>query len=134
MGCTRKLAAQYGGIAQDTFNRWIRRGLREEDGKFRDFVNAINEAETKACLGALATILECAEDGNWKAAAWLLDRRYPDSYSRKASLALSKGDAGGGVKVAMEQLFELAQETLSDEEQGQLESILSKLEPPETDG
>lgn len=74
MGATYELASQFGGIHYDTFNEWMK-------GK-PDFSEAVKAAEGRAVVGWLAKIEKAASDGNWQAAAWKLERRYPENYGR----------------------------------------------------
>lgn len=74
MGATYELAAGYGGISYDTFNDW-----RQSKSQFSDLVK---EAEGKAAVGWLKKIESAADDGAWQAAAWKLERRYPQDYGR----------------------------------------------------
>lgn len=78
-GLSYKLAAQRAGVGFDAFNRW-----RKSNRAFRDQVE-VAEAE-----GAYANIerIDTAAQGDWKAAAWLLERRHPEAYSRKERLEL----------------------------------------------
>lgn len=73
-GATYELAAAYGGITYDTFNEW-----RKAKAEFSD---AIKSAEGRASLKWLAIIDRAAQDGTWQAAAWKLERRYPQMYGR----------------------------------------------------
>jgi transposase len=83
LGATYEMAAQYGGIAYNTFNEWIKKGEAQRAGVYREFYEAIKEAEGKAVVGWLAKIEKAANDGNWQAAAWKLERRYPQDYGRQ---------------------------------------------------
>lgn len=83
MGATYELAAQYGGVSYDTFNEWMKRGAGATEGEFSEFFEAIKSAEGKAVVGWLAKIEKAATGGNWQAAAWKLERRYPRDYGRQ---------------------------------------------------
>lgn len=74
IGATYDLAAKYGGVAYETFRRW-----RENN---RAFCAAIEEAEGRGAIGWLAKIERAANEGSWQAAAWKLERRYPEDYGR----------------------------------------------------
>jgi|SRR5690242_16069556 len=74
MGATYELAAGYAGINYDTFNEW--RKAKSE------FSEAINNAEGIGAMIWLAKIERAASDGNWQAAAWKLERRYPHMYGK----------------------------------------------------
>lgn len=74
IGATYELAAKYGGVAYETFRRW-------RDGN-RAFCAAVEDAEGRAAVGWLAKIEKAANEGAWQAAAWKLERRYPQEYGR----------------------------------------------------
>jgi transposase len=84
VGATYTHACNYAGIDLDTFARWRK--------KYADFAEAIKEAEGKAVIGWLAKIEKAASDGNWTAAAWKLERRYPEDYGRKEKLEHANPD------------------------------------------
>ncbi len=75
MGATYELACNYAGISADTFQRW-----RASDAAF---AAQIKEAEGAAAVGWLAKIEKAANDNVWQAAAWKLERRYPEQYGRQ---------------------------------------------------
>jgi transposase len=83
LGATWDLAAKYTGISHDTLERWRKRGAREKSGVFREVLDRIHAAEGRAVVGWLAKIEMAAGEGDWRAAAWKLERRYPDQYSRQ---------------------------------------------------
>jgi hypothetical protein len=75
LGATYDLAARYAGMSDSTFERW-----RESDP---DFAEQVRDAEGAAVVGWLAKIEKAANDGEWTAAAWKLERRYPHEYGRR---------------------------------------------------
>lgn len=87
MGATYELACAYAGISFDTFNDWRKEKV--------EFLEAIKEAEGRAVVGWLAKIEKAANDGNWQAAAWKLERRYPRDYGR----TVQEQEHSGGLTV-----------------------------------
>lgn len=81
LGATHRVACQYAGIAPDTLYEWLDRGARGEK-LFIEFAERINLANGRAAVGWLAKIEKAANDGTWQAAAWKLERRYPQEYGR----------------------------------------------------
>lgn len=75
LGATRRAACQYAGINPATFTRWYDR--------WADFAALVEKAEGDATVGWLAKIEAAANDGQWQAAAWKLERRYPNEYGRR---------------------------------------------------
>lgn len=80
-GMTYALAAEACGIHSDTFRQWMRKGEAGEE-PYVALVVALQRAEA---LGAHALLqkVQAASDMDWKAAAWLLERRHPESYARQ---------------------------------------------------
>lgn len=79
-GATYQLACHYAGISEDTFARWRER--------YADFADAVKAAEGMAAVKWLALIDQAARGtddkaGQWQAAAWKLERRYPHDYGRQ---------------------------------------------------
>jgi len=93
MGATYELACGYAGIGFDTFNQW--RKTKPE------FFEMLKEAEGAAAVGWLAKIEKAANDGEWQAAAWKLERRYPDDYGRRVNdnRNTHSGPEGGPIRV-----------------------------------
>ena len=74
LGATYEDAANYGGISYETFRVWM-----ETKPAFSE---AVKKAEGEAVLVWLAKIENEASDDNWQAAAWKLERRYPQRYGK----------------------------------------------------
>lgn len=81
VGATYELAAQYGRVTYNTFNEWMKRGEAARSGRFFEFYEAVKSAEGEAAIKWLAVIDKAAAD-SWQAAAWKLERRYPNDYGR----------------------------------------------------
>ena len=88
MGATRTLACHYAGIDLDTLVAWERR--------YADFAAQVKEAEGRAVVGWLAKIEKAANDGSWQAAAWKLERRYPEDYGRTVAEQRHANQDGSG--------------------------------------
>lgn len=101
LGATYNLACQYAGISEDTFARWR--------DKYTDFADAIKEAEGAGAIGWLAKIERAANEGTWQAAAWKLERRYPDLYGRQVIDQRHSGKIDVG-KLSDDELRTIAEE------------------------
>lgn len=80
LGATHELAAKAGGIHRRTFYQWLayaREGRRD----YQAFADAVDEAEAWSAEQALACIVKAAQNNQWQAGAWLLERRW--GYVRK---------------------------------------------------
>jgi transposase len=82
VGTTREHACQFAGIDHSSLYNWIKKG---EAGRspYVEFVEALKNAEGQAVVGWMALIDSAARSGNWQAAAWKLERRYPKDYGRQ---------------------------------------------------
>lgn len=110
LGATYELAARYGGIHYDTLNEW-----RKDDPEFSE---AIEKAEGDAATSWLERIETAANEGNWQAAAWKLERRYPESYGRReVTKHEHSGPNGGAIQFSFGAVIaELASGSAADRE------------------
>ena len=86
VGNYRKQAALYAGIDDGTLRRWMKRGRAEPEGPYADFRAAVLEAESKAQIMAMGCVTKAIREGDWKAAAWMLERRLPEHYAPRSRL------------------------------------------------
>lgn len=85
-GATYELASAYAGISYSTFRNWMRKGEEQDEqengDEFLDFYRAVKNAEGVAAMLWLDKIDKAADGGYWQAAAWKLERRYPQQYGK----------------------------------------------------
>ena len=86
-GATIKMACKIAGISRQTFYNWMR--------KHRDFELKVNQAIVESEMMALNLILSHAER-DWKAAAWFLERRFPDEWGKTTRI---ETETEGGSKI-----------------------------------
>jgi transposase len=98
MGATYEIAANYAGVSYMTFRDWMKRGEAGEDD-YVEFFETIKASEGRAAVGWLAKIEAAANDGNWQAAAWKLERRYPHQYGKQVQEV--SGIDGGPIKLRL---------------------------------
>jgi transposase len=82
VGAPYEQACQFAGINPDTLYTWLKKG---EEGKspFSEFSEAVKNAEGQASVGWLALIDSAARAGQWQAAAWKLERKFPKVWGRQ---------------------------------------------------
>jgi transposase len=91
-GSTVEVAAQSAGVAKRTFYSWMERGAAAEpkraDAPYAAFRDAVDQAHAESEAMLVTRIAKAAGDGSWAAAAWLLERRWPQRWSKPAAGAV----------------------------------------------
>ena len=79
-----KVACQAVGIGVSTYFEWLKKG---EEGKqpYAEFTEAIKKAESEAHVNYVAIVASHAPT-QWQAAAWWLERRFPELWGRRDRL------------------------------------------------
>jgi hypothetical protein len=106
-GATFETACEANRIAASTGWEWLSRGMgrdpdRPSTPEFAEFAEALTRARAKAEQREVELILKAAED-DWRAAAWMLERRNPARYGRnpvqRVEVALEHGTKPRGVNL-----------------------------------
>lgn len=83
-GMPKRLAVA-GVLDESTFYDYINKGeadmAKGKDTVYSEFAKQVKEAE-KCFLTRNLKVIEAATADTWTAAAWLLERRFPDEYGR----------------------------------------------------
>jgi hypothetical protein len=84
-GNHRATSARAAGVSRSSFHRWVSRGAIDKsagtDSIYRDFRDAIKKAEARFEVEAVRCVLDASET-KWTAAMTLLERRWPQRWSR----------------------------------------------------
>lgn len=67
------------GIGESTFYRWVN---TPSNPKERELGEALKKCEADYKNALQGIIAKAAQERDWKAAAWLLERKYPDEFAR----------------------------------------------------
>jgi hypothetical protein len=98
MGATYELATDFAGIGYSTFFDWMKKGNDDsgapEDDPHRVLYLAVKRAQGEAALRWLTKIEDAANE-TWQAAAWKLERRYPQEYGRR----VVDSNLGGSIRI-----------------------------------
>lgn len=87
VGCSRATAAKYVGSSAETIRRTAKRDP--------EFAEQVRRAETGHELRYLQLIQGAAKDAKyWRAAAWALERKYPERYAPRKPQAVTKDEMG----------------------------------------
>jgi hypothetical protein len=81
LGNYTSVAVEAASVARSTFYAWMRRGRTGEE-PYASFRNAVRAAEAVAEASAIQVIRGAAQK-QWQAAAWFLERKFPDRWGRK---------------------------------------------------
>lgn len=82
-GNTRKDSAEYAGVSEATFGRWIK--------EYPEFEEDVQKAEADAVVRNVAIIQQAASK-TWQAAAWWLERRRKNEWSAKTEVGNADGE------------------------------------------
>ena len=75
------MAADYAGISRTTLWGWLRKGEDSKNKSYCTFLNDVKSAEIEGAMVHLGTIT-AASSKDWKASAWMLERRHGYSKDR----------------------------------------------------
>ena len=102
LGAFRETAADLAGISACTLRSWLSRGRAEleriETGKkpraaeepFLDLAMRAMQSEAKAEKRLLDVVKTASHDGDWRAAAWHLERRWPERWSQRVNIVIEQ--------------------------------------------
>lgn len=123
-------AAAYAGIVKSTLYDWLKRGEREQqrvaqtpratvrksEEAFVKFSNAVKEALAESEMRDVLVISKAAEEGQWQAAAWRLERKFPDRWGRR-KLDI---EHSGGLELKHDGVAQIEHQLASDPESREL--------------
>lgn len=81
-GVSREVAAACASVGVGTLYNWLRWGREAKEGLYHEFFVAVKKAEAEAEHLAVKTI-RTASRRQWQAAAWWLERKFPDRWGKK---------------------------------------------------
>jgi hypothetical protein len=91
-GAHYDVACEYAGISYKTFRDWMQRGLgthssRKSSREYVEFAEEVTRAEAHGEIAAIVAIrAACKED--WRAAAWMLERRHSQRWANNQRIEL----------------------------------------------
>ena len=101
-GVDFNIAADTARIARSTVFEWLRKGrdiqnnlmdmsrLTSKEQAFLDFLERFMRARVAPEVRAVGIINSSVEKGSWRAAAWVLEHRYPERWSMNRSIDENK--------------------------------------------
>jgi len=115
IGTPVRKAVAASGIAEKTFYNWMSRGLAERERQalvpnakdnpteviFLQFLQRVEQARAEAIMKKDAVIAKSGNDGDWRAAAWWLERQVPEEFGKTDRFEIG-GANGEAIKVQVE--------------------------------
>ena len=88
-------------------DHWV---TKQKEQLYVDFREAVEQAIAESEAHDLAVITSAAQRGDWKAAAWKLERRSPKRWGKRTQLEVSTDSEGGPVAITVADAMRKAQE------------------------
>ena len=115
IGTPVRKAVTASGIAEKTFYNWMSRGLAERERLsismtaksnptevvFLQFLQRVEQARAEAIAKKVAVIAKSGNDGDWRAAAWWLERQVPEEFGKTEKFEIG-GNNGDPIKIQVE--------------------------------
>ena len=123
-GSSVRAACEAAGIGTTTFYRWCSEGEGDSAPEhFRAFRDGATRARAQARVVYAAIIRRAANDGDWRAAAWYLERSEPEEWAPKQKLEHS-GPGGGPIQATEPTSGQIDPRKLTSEQRMALMEIL----------
>ena len=101
------------------------RTIRAEAQRDPQFLNDLNEAETDGKLNLILTVREAAIDGgNWRAAAWLLERRHWQDWGKRHRGDITPEEFTAAIKRVVSIILQSVPKKLRAEARDKVDEIL----------
>lgn len=122
-GLPYHLAAEAAGISESTFYDWQRgkfpRGLDEDQKALKsEFLEGLTRAKGDSALTLMQIIKDAAPE-DWRAAAWILERRFPRDFGKQ--LVELTGENGGPVAIEVQAIQKVILKALQAHPDARLE-------------
>lgn len=115
IGTPIRVAVASAGLAEKSFYSWMSRGLAERERLavskgakenpseviFLHFLQQVEQARAEAITKKVAVIAKAGNDGDWRAAAWYLERQVPEDFGKTDRFEIG-GSNGEPIKIQVE--------------------------------
>jgi len=111
------VAAQQAGISPSTFRTWMERGEMEEariaegfdpnpdEAVFLAFKKDVDSARAEAEIESVKMVRMASRNGTWQAAAWYLERSFPQRWARNRIEEVTEEEASADPDLALTKLL-----------------------------
>jgi hypothetical protein len=116
-GSYQVVAAHSAGIGMTTFRTWLERGEMEEariaegfdpnpdEAKFLQFKKDVEIARAQAEIESVEVVRQAGRNGTWQAAAWYLERSFPQRWSKTSFEEIVEEKKGADPDLALTKLL-----------------------------
>ena len=124
-GCSLEGAAEAAGISSSAFFNWMKRGSKSKSGIYVEFVEAIKKADAEGQTSLIKEVRTAARKGQWQAAAWLLERKWPNLWGKQEKRLIEHSGELKTVSIEkrVTELKEFLKEEVGDDRKKQEEII-----------
>lgn len=112
LGLSYEHSCNAAGVSYTAMRNWINRAeaelervnansratVRKNEEPYLEFLDSIRTAEAAGVEANLKRIIKAADEGAWRASAWILERRHPEYFAKKEKLDM-KVEHPGGVQI-----------------------------------
>ncbi len=113
-------AAAWAGVKPSTLRSWLYAAAQPgcKSKILREFSAALDKALSEAELSDIGVITRAAQSGDWKAAAWRLERRFPKRWGRRdaSTVTVQGGSKPVGIAATGRVEFEVVPSRTRSEE------------------
>lgn len=97
VGAYVETAVALAGVSKDSFYRWLRQAESDESNEMTvKLSDAVKKALAESEKRDLDVIDKAAQEGEWTAAAWRLERKFPNKWGRQSKVQLEHTGMDGG--------------------------------------
>lgn len=94
LGVPQKTAITYAGVSETTYYRWLQEGeAPDAPAPLREFRESVRAARAEAEVRSVA-VIQNASRKTWQAAAWFLERGFPQHWARTDRHEVTGRDGG----------------------------------------
>jgi choline dehydrogenase-like flavoprotein len=115
IGTPVRVAVASAGVSERSFYSWVNRGRAERERLatvkgakqnasevvFVQFLQSVERAKAEAITKKVAVIAKSGNDGDWRAAAWWLERQMPEEFGKTDRVEIG-GTNGEAIKIQVE--------------------------------
>jgi transposase len=102
-GCSMREVATVVGLDYSTVKKWLQRGREAKSGEYFAFFTRVTRARER-CTASLTEFIQKAAPEDWRAAAWMLERRAPKRWTKTQSVEVS-GKGGRPIELQTDEAW-----------------------------